>query len=131
MGSAQNPDIYFQVREASNLNYISFPEVLDLQLDKVNSLIGTSYRPYEYYGSKEPEHVIVAMGSVIDTIKQTIDHLNMSGNNFGVINVRLFRPFSASKFVESLPLSTRFISVLDKTKEPGSAGEPLDRKSVV
>ena len=125
MGSAQNPDIYFQVREASNLNYISFPEVLDLQLDKVNSLIGTSYRPYEYYGSKEPEHVIVAMGSVIDTIKQTIDHLNMSGNNFGVINVRLFRPFSASKFVESLPLSTRFISVLDKTKEPGSAGEPL------
>ncbi len=125
MGSAQNPDIFFQVREASNLNYLAMPEVVTLQLKKINSILGTNYAPYEYYGANDAEHVIVAMGSVIDTIKETVDYLNSQDKKVGVLNVRLFRPFSATKFLEALPKSVKKISVLDRSKEPGSVGEPL------
>ncbi len=125
MGSAQNPDVFFQVREASNISYLAMPEIVSIQIDKINSLLGTNYSPYEYYGSPEAEHVIIAMGSVIDTIKETADYLNANGHKVGVLNVRLFRPFSASKLIEALPKSVKTISVLDRTKEPGSVGEPL------
>lgn len=125
MGSAQNPDIYFQAREANNLNYLMMPELVSIQIDKINDKLGTSYAPYEYYGAKDADHVIIAMGSVIDTIKSTVDYLNSNGQKVGVLNVRLFRPFSTSKFIEALPSSTKLISVLDRTKEPGSVGEPL------
>ena len=125
MGSAQNPDVFFQVREASNLNYLAMPEVVTLQIEKINSMIGTTYAPYEYYGNTSAEHVIVAMGSVVDTIKETVDYMNAQGAKVGVLNVRLFRPFSVSKFLEALPNSVKRISVLDRSKEPGSVGEPL------
>ena len=125
MGSAQNPDVFFQMSEASNLNYLAMPEVVSLQIDKINSLLGTSYKPYEYYGAPNAEHVIVAMGSVVDTIKETVDYMNTQGAKVGVLNVRLFRPFSVSKFLEVLPASVKQISVLDRSKEPGSVGEPL------
>ena len=125
MGSAQNPDTFFQVREASNLNYLALPEVFDLQLAKINSAIGTNYKPYEYYGAVDAQHIIVAMGSVVDTIKQTVDYLNSIGKKVGVLNVRLFRPFSTSKFIEAIPKTVTQISVLDRSKEPGATGEPL------
>ena len=125
MGSAQNPDIFFQVREAGNISYLAMPEIVSIQIDKINSLLGTTYSPYEYYGSQEAEHVIIAMGSVIDTIKETVDYLSTLGLKVGVLNVRLFRPFSASKLIEALPRSVKTISVLDRAKEPGSVGEPL------
>ncbi len=125
MGSAQNPDIYFQARESNNLNYLMMPELVSIQIDKINDKLGTNYAPYEYYGAKDADHVLIAMGSVIDTIKSTVDYLNSNGQKVGVLNVRLFRPFSASKLIEALPASTKLISVLDRTKEPGSVGEPL------
>ena len=125
MGSAQNPDVFFQMSEASNLNYLAMPEVFSIQIDKINSILGTSYKPYEYHGALDAEHVIVAMGSVVDTIKETVDHLNSAGKKVGVLNVRLFRPFSTSKFLNELPKTVNRISVLDRSKEPGSAGEPL------
>lgn len=125
MGSAQNPDIYFQAREANNLGYLMMPEVVSIQIDKINDKLGTKYAPYEYYGAPDAKHVIIAMGSVIDTIRSSVDYLNAKGEKVGVLNVRLFRPFSASKLIEALPASTQQISVLDRTKEPGSVGEPL------
>ncbi len=125
MGSAQNPDIYFQAREANNLNYLMMPEVVSIQIDKINDKLGTKYAPYEYYGALDAEHVIIAMGSVVDTIKSTVDYLNSKGEKVGVLNVRLFRPFSTSKLIGALPASVKLISVLDRTKEPGSVGEPL------
>lgn len=125
MGSAQNPDVYFQAREASNLNYIAMPEVIDLEIQKINNMLSTKYAPHEYYGASDAEHVIVAMGSVVDTAKEAIDYLASQGKKVGVLNVRLFRPFSTTKFLDALPASVRQISVLDRSKEPGSAGEPL------
>lgn len=125
MGSAQNPDIYFQAREANNLNYLMMPEVVSIQIDRINDKLGSTYAPYEYYGALDADHVIIAMGSVVDTIKSTVDYLNAKGDKVGVLNVRLFRPFSTSKLIDALPASTKLISVLDRTKEPGSVGEPL------
>ncbi|WP_230398996.1 pyruvate:ferredoxin (flavodoxin) oxidoreductase [Novisyntrophococcus fermenticellae] len=124
-GSAQNPDIFFQAREACNTAYDALPAVVQNYMDKVNEKIGTNYKLFNYYGAPDAEHVIVAMGSVCETIDETIDYLMAAGKKVGVIKVRLYRPFSVSAFVETIPDSVKQISVLDRTKEPGSIGEPL------
>ena len=125
-GSAQNPDIFFQAREACNPYYEALPEVVQMYMDKVNAKIGTDYKLFNYYGAPDAEHVIVAMGSVNDTIEETIDYLvNNSGAKVGVVKVRLYRPFSAKALISVLPDTVKQISVLDRTKEPGSLGEPL------
>ncbi len=124
-GSAQNPDIFFQAREASNTYYNEFPAVVEEYMDKVNAKIGTDYKLFNYYGAPDAEHVIVAMGSVCDTIEETIDFLNANGGKYGLVKVRLYRPFVPAKLIEAFPASTKKITVLDRTKEPGSIGEPL------
>ena len=124
-GSAQNPDIFFQAREACNKYYDALPAVVEKYMDKVNAKIGTNYKLFNYYGAADAEHVIIAMGSVNDTIEETIDYLNANGGKYGMVKVRLYRPFVAEKLIEALPDSVKQISVLDRTKEPGSLGEPL------
>ena len=124
-GTAQNPDIFFQAREASNKYYNELPAVVEEYMNKVNAKIGTDYKLFNYYGAADAEHVIVAMGSVCDTIKETIDYLAAKGEKVGLVTVRLYRPFVAEKLVEALPDSVKVISVLDRTKEPGAQGEPL------
>ncbi|MDE6599317.1 MAG: pyruvate:ferredoxin (flavodoxin) oxidoreductase, partial [Oscillospiraceae bacterium] len=125
-GTAQNGDIFFQAREACNEYYNKFPEIVEDYMNKVNKKIGTNYKPFNYYGAPDADHVIVAMGSVCDTIEETIDFLNKEyGAKLGLVKVRLYRPFCADKLVEALPETVKQISVLDRTKEPGSLGEPL------
>ena len=124
-GSAQNPDIFFQVREACNPYYDALPAIVQEYMDKVNEKIGTDYKLFNYYGAPDAEHVIISMGSVNDTIEETIDYLVAQGRKVGVVKVRLYRPFCASALVEAIPDSVKQISVLDRTKEPGSLGEPL------
>lgn len=124
-GSAQNPDIFFQAREACNTYYEAMPEIVQKYMDKVNAKIGTDYKLFNYYGAPDAEHVIVAMGSACDTITETIDYLLAAGEKVGVVKVRLYRPFAAKAFVEALPATVKQISVLDRTKEPGALGEPL------
>ena len=124
-GTAQNPDIFFQAREACNKYYDEIPSVVEEYMDKVNKKIGTDYKLFNYYGHPQAKHIIVAMGSVCDTIEETVDALNAEGAELGLVKVRLYRPFVASKFVEAIPDSVTQISVLDRTKEPGSLGEPL------
>ena len=124
-GSAQNPDIFFQAREACNPYYDALPAIVQNYMDKVNEKIGTDYKLFNYYGDKEAEHVIVAMGSVCDTIEETIDHLLKAGEKVGVVKVRLYRPFCAEALINAIPDSVKKISVLDRTKEPGALGEPL------
>ncbi len=124
-GSAQNPDIFFQAREACNPYYDALPAVVQEYMDKVNAKIGTNYKLFNYYGAEDAEHVIVAMGSVNDTIEETIDYLMAAGKKVGVVKVRLYRPFCAEALVDAIPESVKQISVLDRTKEPGALGEPL------
>ena len=124
-GSAQNPDIFFQVREACNPYYDALPAIVQEYMDKVNEKIGTDYKLFNYYGAPDAEHVIIAMGSVNDTIEETIDYLVAAGKKVGVVKVRLYRPFVASALVDAIPDTVKQISVLDRTKEPGSLGEPL------
>ena len=124
-GSAQNPDIFFQAREACNPYYDAMPEIVQMYMDKVNEKIGTDYKLFNYYGAADAENVIVAMGSVCDTIEETIDYLTAAGKKVGVVKVRLYRPFSAKALVEAIPESVKCITVLDRTKEPGALGEPL------
>ena len=124
-GSAQNPDIFFQAREACNEYYDKLPSVVEDYMNKVNSKIGTDYKLFNYYGASDAEHVIIAMGSVCETIEETIDYLLKAGEKVGVIKVRLYRPFSAKHLIDVIPDSVKQISVLDRTKEPGSLGEPL------
>ncbi len=124
-GSAQNPDIFFQAREACNPYYDALPAIVQEYMDKVNAKIGTDYKLFNYYGAADAEHVIVAMGSVCDTIEETIDYLVAAGEKVGVVKVRLYRPFSAQALVAAIPDSVKKISVLDRTKEPGALGEPL------
>ncbi|MBP0972286.1 MAG: pyruvate:ferredoxin (flavodoxin) oxidoreductase, partial [Oscillospiraceae bacterium] len=124
-GSAQNPDIFFQAREACNTYYDAFPAVVEKYMGKVNAKLGTNYKLFNYYGAEDAEHVIIAMGSVTDTIEETIDYLNAQGGKYGMVRVRLYRPFVAEKLIEALPDTVKQISVLDRTKEPGSLGEPL------
>ena len=124
-GSAQNPDIFFQAREACNPYYDALPAIVQEYMDKVNAKIGTDYKLFNYYGAADAEHVIVAMGSVCDTIEETIDYLTAAGEKAGVVKVRLYRPFSAEALVAAIPDSVKRITVLDRTKEPGALGEPL------
>lgn len=124
-GSAQNPDVFFQAREASNTYYEAIPDIVEEYMNKVNAKIGTNYKLFNYYGAEDAEHVIIAMGSVTDTIEETIDYLNAQGQKVGLIKVRLYRPFCAERLLEAIPATVKQISVLDRTKEPGSVGEPL------
>ena len=124
-GSAQNPDIFFQAREACNPYYDALPAIVQEYMDKVNAKIGTNYKLFNYYGAPDAEKVIIAMGSVCDTIEETIDYLMAAGRKVGVVKVRLYRPFSAEALIEAIPDSVKQITVLDRTKEPGALGEPL------
>ena len=124
-GTAQNGDVYFQAREACNQYYDAVPDVVARYMGEISELTGRNYRPFDYYGDPEAENVIVAMGSVTETIKETIDYLAAQGKKVGVLIVRLYRPFSAKYFMKVLPKSVRRIAVIDRTKEPGSLGEPL------
>ena len=124
-GSAQNPDIFFQAREACNPYYDAMPEIVQEYMDKVNAKIGTNYKLFNYHGAEDAEHIIIAMGSVCDTIDETVDYLLAAGKKVGVVKVRLYRPFSAKALLEAIPTSVKQISVLDRTKEPGALGEPL------
>ena len=124
-GSAQNPDIFFQAREACNPYYDALPAIVQEYMDKVNAKIGTDYKLFNYHGAADAESVIVAMGSACDTIDETIDYLLAQGKKVGVVKVRLYRPFCAQALVDVIPDSVKRISVLDRTKEPGALGEPL------
>ena len=125
MGSAQNPDIFFQAREACNPFYDNMPAIVQEYMDKVNAKIGTDYKLFNYYGAPDADRIIVAMGSVCDTIEETIDYLVAQGEKVGVVKVRLYRPFCAQALVDVIPDTVKQISVLDRTKEPGALGEPL------
>lgn len=124
-GTAQNDDIFFQAREACNKYYDAVPEVVVKYMDKVNAKIGTDYKPFNYYGAEDAEHVIVAMGSVCDCTEEVVDYLNVAGEKVGLLKVHLYRPFVADYMLRELPKTVKTISVLDRTKEPGSIGEPL------
>ena len=124
-GTAQNPDIYFQGREAANKYYLKVPEIVEDYMKKIESIAGRKYNLFDYYGANDAKDVIVAMGSVCDTIEETIDYLNSKGEKVGLIKVRLYRPFSAEHFLKVLPETVERIAVLDRTKEPGSISEPL------
>jgi len=124
-GTAQNPDIFFQAREACNPYYEAIPGLVEDYMNKVNAKIGTDYKLFNYYGAADAEHVIIAMGSVCDTIDETIDYLLAKDAKVGVIKVRLYRPFSVKHLLDVIPDSVKQITVLDRTKEPGALGEPL------
>jgi len=124
-GTAQNPDIFFQSREASNRFYEKVPGIVADYMKKISALTGREYKPFDYVGARDAENIIVAMGSVIETIEETVDYLNKLGEKVGLIKVRLYRPFSEKHFIDVLPKTVKKIAVLDRTKEPGSPGEPL------
>ena len=124
-GSAENGDIFFQHREACNKFYDALPEIVEEYMDKVNAKLGTNYKPFNYYGAPDADRVIIAMGSVCDVIEEVIDYMNANGEKVGLIKVRLYRPFSAERLIAAIPASAKKIAVLDRTKEPGSLGEPL------
>ncbi|MEE0840015.1 MAG: pyruvate:ferredoxin (flavodoxin) oxidoreductase, partial [Acutalibacteraceae bacterium] len=124
-GSHQNGDIFFQNREACNKYYDELPAVVEKYMDKVNAKLGTDYKLFNYYGAPDAERVIVAMGSICDVAEEVIDYLTAMGEKVGLIKVRLYRPFSAAKFVEAIPATAKAVAVLDRTKEPGAIGEPL------
>ena len=125
-GSAQNPDIFFQAREACNPYYDALPAVVQDYMDKVNAKLGTDYKLFNYYGAEDAEQVIVAMGSVNDTIEETIDYMaKTTGAKVGVVKVRLYRPFCAQALIDAIPDTVKKITVLDRTKEPGALGDPL------
>ncbi|MBQ4087514.1 MAG: pyruvate:ferredoxin (flavodoxin) oxidoreductase, partial [Clostridia bacterium] len=124
-GTAQNPDIYFQGREASNTFYDKVPDVVADYMAEITKITGREYKPFNYYGAADATKVIVAMGSVCEAIEETVDYLNARGEKVGVVKVHLYRPFSAKYFFDVLPETVEKIAVLDRTKEPGSLGEPL------
>lgn len=124
-GTAQNPDIYFQSREAANRFYDPIPDLAEHYMQEITKMTGREYHPFSYYGAPDAENVIVAMGSVTSIIKETIDYLLSKGEKVGLISVHLYRPFSEKYFMSALPKSVKRISVLDRTKEPGATGEPL------
>ncbi len=124
-GSAENGDIFFQHREACNPYYDALPAIVEDYMGKVNEKLGTNYKLFNYYGAPDAERVIIAMGSVCDVCEEVIDYLNARGEKVGLVKVRLYRPFVAEKLAEAIPASAKIVSVLDRTKEPGSLGEPL------
>ena len=124
-GTAQNPDIYFQGREASNKFYEVVPDLVAYYMDKMSEITGRKYRPFDYYGAPDAENIIIAMGSITDTIREVIDYKMATGEKVGLIAVHLYRPFSPKYFMEAVPASVKRITVLDRTKEPGANGDPL------
>jgi len=124
-GTAQNPDIFFQAREASNKFYEAVPDIVEEYMQEISKLTGREYHPFNYYGAPDAEYIIVAMGSVTETIEEVIDYLMAKGEKVGVIKVHLYRPFSEKYFFKVLPKTVKRIAVLDRTKEPGAIGEPL------
>jgi len=124
-GTAQNPDVYFQGREASNSFYSAVPDMVEHYMQEYKNLTGREYHPFQYYGADDAEYVIVAMGSICDTIEETIDYLMAKGEKVGVVKVHLYRPFSSDYFFKVLPKTVKKVAVLDRTKEPGATGEPL------
>ena len=124
-GSAENGDIFFQHREACNRYYDALPAIVEEYMDKVNEKIGTNYKLFNYYGAPDADRVIVAMGSICDVAEEVIDYLTAKGEKVGLVKVRLYRPFVAEKLIEAIPATAKKIAVLDRTKEPGSLGEPL------
>lgn len=124
-GTAQNPDIYFQTREASNKYYEDIIGIVEDYMQKLNAMTGRQYNLFDYYGAPDAEHIIVAMGSITPVIQETIDYLNAAGEKYGVVNVHLYRPFSVKHLLNAIPKSVKKIAVLDRTKEPGAIAEPL------
>ena len=124
-GTAQNPDIYFQGREAANIHYAKVPEIVEYYMEKVGDLTGRRYHLFDYVGAPDAERVLVIMGSGADVAEEAINYLNAKGEKLGLIKVRLYRPFAADKFLAAIPVTCKKIAVLDRTKEPGSLGEPL------
>ena len=124
-GTAQNGDVYFQAVESRNQAYDAIPDIVARYMGEIGEISGRSYRPFDYYGSPDAENIIIAMGSVTKTIRETIDYLRERGRKYGVVSVHLYRPFSAKYLLKVLPKSVKKIAVLDRTKEPGSLGEPL------
>lgn len=124
-GTVQMDDIFFQAREAINKYYDAAPSIVEEYMNKVNNKIGTDYKLFNYYGASDAEHIIIAMGSVNDVIEETIDYLNAKGGKYGAVKVRLFRPFSTKHLLDVIPKTVKTITALDRTKEPGSIGEPL------
>ncbi len=124
-GTAQNPDIYFQGREAANIHYAKVPEIVEYYMEKVGDLTGRRYHMFDYVGAPDAERVLVIMGSGADVAEEAINYLNAKGEKLGLIKVRLYRPFAADKFLAAIPATCKKIAVLDRTKEPGSLGEPL------
>ncbi|HHY78987.1 MAG TPA: pyruvate:ferredoxin (flavodoxin) oxidoreductase, partial [Thermoanaerobacter sp.] len=124
-GTAQNPDIFFQGREAANRFYNAIPEIVEYYMNEINKLTGREYKLFNYYGAPDAERIIIAMGSVTETIEETVDYLMKKGEKVGVVKVHLYRPFSIKHFLDVIPKTVKKIAVLDRTKEPGSIGEPL------
>jgi pyruvate-ferredoxin/flavodoxin oxidoreductase len=124
-GTAQNPDIYFQSREAANRFYDAVPDMVEAYMQEINKKTGREYHPFTYYGANDAENIIIAMGSITDTIKEVVDYLNGKGQKVGLVSVHLYRPFSAKYFFNVMPKTVKRIAVLDRTKEPGANGDPL------
>ncbi|NOZ46360.1 MAG: pyruvate:ferredoxin (flavodoxin) oxidoreductase [Chlorobi bacterium] len=124
-GTAQNPDIFFQARESANKFYDAVPDIVESYMKEISKMTGREYHPFTYYGAKDAENIIVAMGSITETIKEVIDYLNGKGEKTGLISVHLYRPFSEKYFFNVFPKTVKKITVLDRTKEPGANGEPL------
>jgi pyruvate-ferredoxin/flavodoxin oxidoreductase len=124
-GTAQNPDIYFQAREAANRFWDAVPDIVEDYMKEITKMTGREYHPFTYHGDPDAEQIVIAMGSITETLKETVDYLNAQGRKVGIMTVHLYRPFSAKYFFNALPKSVRRIAVLDRTKEPGANGEPL------
>src|SRR5262249_37614075 len=124
-GTAQNPDVYFQARESVNIYYQSCPDIVQQTMDRFATLVGRQYHLFDYTGAPDAEHLLILMRSGAETAQATVEHLVAHGEKVGVVKVRLFRPFSAAHFLRTLPSTVKTIAVLDRTKEPGSLGEPL------
>ena len=124
-GSAQNPDIFFQVNESRNQYYDALPDVVEKYMDKVNEKIGTNYKLFNYYGAPDAETVMVAMGSVCDAAEEVVDYMNAKGEKVGLVKVHLYRPFASDRFVAALPETVKNVVVMDRCKDPSAIGEPL------
>ncbi len=124
-GTAQNPDIYFQTREVANPFYEVVADIVEEYMQEITKMTGREYHPFTYYGDPDAEKIVMAMGSITETLKETVDYLNAQGRKVGMMTVHLYRPFSAKYFFNALPKSVKRIAVLDRTKEPGANGEPL------
>ena len=124
-GTAQNPDVYFQMAESINKYYEDIPDVVENYMSEITKLTGREYHCFDYYGAKDADRIIISMGAVSEVVEEVVDYLNKNGEKVGLVKVRLYRPFSVEKLLKAIPTSVKKIAVLDRTKEPGSIGEPL------